>query len=62
MNQRISDDEATLTDIERNALASIKPSASSAIAAIDALVSSAEAALQQAQSQPAGQKTQGNNH
>jgi hypothetical protein len=55
-NQLISNDEATLVDLERTALASKNAAASSTIAAMDQLVSSANAALQKALAQPAAQK------
>jgi len=58
-NQLISNDEATLVEMEKTALASRTGSASS-IAAMDQLVASAEAALAQAKAQPAALKTQGN--
>jgi hypothetical protein len=45
--QLISDDESALTDIERNALATSRPVAGSTIAAMDQLVASAEAELNQ---------------
>lgn len=44
-NQLISNDEARLTEIERTALATTRPSVSSSIAAMDALVASAQAEL-----------------
>lgn len=44
-NQLISNDEARLTEIERTALATTRPSVSSSIAAMDALVASAQAKL-----------------
>jgi hypothetical protein len=44
-NQVISNDEAALTEIERTALATTRPSVSSSIAAMDALVASAQAEL-----------------
>ncbi len=56
-NQLISNDEATLVDLERTALASKNAAASSTISAMDQLVSSANAALQNALAQPAAQKT-----
>ena len=46
-NQLISNDEARLTEIERTALATTRPSVSSSIAAMDALVASAQAELDQ---------------
>lgn len=45
--QLISDDESTLTDIERTALATSRPLADSTINAMDQLVTSAEAELNQ---------------
>ena len=44
-NQLISDDENTLTEIERTALATSRPAAGSTIDAMDKLVASAEAEL-----------------
>jgi hypothetical protein len=44
-NQVISNDEAALTEIERTALATTRPSVSSSITAMDALVASAQAEL-----------------
>ena len=44
-NQVISNDEAALTEIERTALATTRPSVSSSIAAMDAVVGSAQAEL-----------------
>ena len=61
-NQLISNDEATLVELEKTALASNSGSAASSIAAMDQLVASAEAALAQAKAQPAAVKTQGNGH
>jgi len=59
-NQLISNDEATLVEMEKTALTSKTGSASTSIAAMDQLVASAEAALAQAKAQPAALKTQGN--
>lgn len=61
-NQLISNDEATLVEIEKTALASNNSSPSASIAAMDNLVTSAEAALARAKSQPDAVKTQGNGH
>jgi hypothetical protein len=61
-NQLISNDEATLVEMEKTALASNSTSAPATIAAMDQLVTSAEAALAQAKAQPAATKTQGNGH
>jgi hypothetical protein len=61
-NQLISNDEATLVEMEKTALASNNGSASTSIAAMDRLVASAEAALAKAKSQPDAVKTQGNGH
>lgn len=47
-NQLISDDEAALTEIERTALATTRPVADTTIAAMDTLVASAQADLDQA--------------
>lgn len=44
-NQLVSDDESTLRDIERTALATSRPVADSTIAAMDTLVTSADAEL-----------------
>jgi hypothetical protein len=44
-SQFISDQEAALTEIERTALASSRPAASSSIAAMDELVAAAQAVL-----------------
>lgn len=44
-DQYISDKETALTDLERNALATSRPDASSTIAAMDSLVSAAQAQL-----------------
>ena len=61
-NQLVSNDEATLVDMEKTALASNSTSAATTIASMDRLVASAEAALAQAKAQPAATKTQGNGH
>jgi hypothetical protein len=61
-NQLISNDEATLVEMEKTALASNSTSAATTITAMDQLVASAQAALAQAKSQPAAVKTQGNGH
>jgi len=60
-NQLISDDEGALTEIERTALATTRPSVSNAIAAMDALVASAQAELDRQLSQPGAAKSQGGN-
>lgn len=59
-NQLISRDEAALIDLEKTGLASNGTSTASSIAQMDQLVASAQAALSQAESQPAATKTQGN--
>lgn len=59
-NQLISNDEAALVDMEKLALASKSSSTSASIAAMDQLVTSAEAALAQAKAQPAAVKSNGN--
>ena len=76
-NQLISNDEARLTEIERTALATTRPSVSSSIASMDAVVASAQAELDNelsqstTKSQGQGDKSQasgssakshGNNH
>jgi hypothetical protein len=61
-NQLISNDEATLVEIEKTALASKAGSAAASIAAMDQLVASAEAALAQARAQTGATRTQGNGH
>lgn len=61
-NQLISNDEATLVEMEKNALASNSNSPAASIAAMDQLVTSAEAALAQAKAQPATVKANGNGH
>jgi hypothetical protein len=59
-NQLISDDEDALAELQRTALATTRPSASSAIAAMDALVASAQAELNRQLSLPGAAKSQGN--
>ena len=58
-NQLISDDERALTEMERTALATTRPVASSTIAAMDALVASAQAELNRQLAQPNAAKSQG---
>jgi len=58
-NQLISDDERALIEIERAALATTRPVASSTIAAMDKLVASAQAELNRQLSQPDVAKSQG---
>ena len=58
-NQYISDQELALTQTERAALATSRPIASSAIAAMDKLVTAAEAELTRALSAAAGDKSKG---
>jgi len=58
-NQLISDDERALTELERAALATTRPVASSTIAAMDKLVASAQAELNRQLSQPDAVKSQG---
>ncbi len=58
-NQLISDDERSLTELQRSALATTRPVASSAIAAMDQLVASAQAELNRHLSQPDAAKSQG---
>ena len=65
-NQLILTDEAALTEIERTALATSRPSASGAIVAMDAVVAGAQAELERqlsqagaAKSQTGGAKSQG---
>jgi hypothetical protein len=60
-NQLISDDEAALAEIERTALATSRPSVSNAIAAMDALVASAQAELNRELSQAGAPKSNGRN-
>jgi hypothetical protein len=56
-DQLISTDEAALTEIERTALATTRPAVSSSIAAMDAVVASAEAELNRQLSQAAAVKS-----
>ena len=56
-NQLISTDEATLTEIERTALATTRPSVSNTITAMDTLVASAQAELERQLSQPGASKS-----
>src|SRR5438105_13752881 len=58
-NQYISDQEAALTELERTAMATIRPSAGGSIAAMDQLVSAAQATLNRELAQPAAMKTNG---
>src|SRR5438552_13488667 len=58
-NQLISDDERALTEMERTALATTRPVASSTIAAMDKLVASAQAELNRQLLQPDAAKSQG---
>src|SRR5207237_6015085 len=58
-NQLISDDERALTELERAALATTRPVASSTIAAMDKLVASAQSELNRQLSQPGAAKAQG---
>jgi len=58
-NQLISDDEDALAEIERTALATTRPSVSSAITAMDTLVASAQAELNRELSQAGAAKSQG---
>lgn len=60
-NQLILNDEAALTEIERTALATIRPSASGAIAAMDRVVAGAQAELDRQLSQASATKSQGGN-
>ncbi len=60
-NQLISEDEGALTEIERTALATTRPSVSSAMAAMDALVASAQAELNRQLSQAGAAKSDGPN-
>src|ERR1700737_724868 len=55
-DQVISSDEAALTEIERTALATTRPAVSSSIAAMDAVVASAEAELNRQLSQAAADR------
>ena len=59
-NQLISDDEDALAGLQRAALATTRPSASTAIAAMDALVASAQAELNRQLSLAVAAKSQGN--
>jgi hypothetical protein len=68
-NQLISDDEDALAGLQRAALATTRPSASTAIAAMDALVASAQAELNRqlsleakSQGNDKSDKSQGNNN
>jgi hypothetical protein len=56
-DQLISSDEAALTEIERTALATTRPAVSSSIAAMDAVVASAEAELNRQLSQATAVKS-----
>lgn len=56
-DQLISSDEAALTEIERTALATTRPAVSSSIAAMDAVVASAEAELNRQLSQATAAKS-----
>jgi hypothetical protein len=58
-NQFISDQVAALTELERTALATSRPDASSSIAAMDKLVTAAQAELNRELSQPASTKSNG---
>jgi hypothetical protein len=58
-NQLILDDESTLTEIERTALATTRPSVSASIAAMDAVVASAQTELDHELSQPNASKSGG---
>jgi hypothetical protein len=58
-NQYIDDQEGALTELERTALATIRPSAGSAIAAMDQLVSATQTELTRELAQPAETKTNG---
>jgi len=58
-NQLISDDESKLTEIERTALATTRPSVSTSIAAMDAVVTSAQTELDHELSQPSASKSEG---
>ena len=60
-NQLILDDEAVLTEIEREALATTRPSASTAITAMDNVVAGAQAELDRQLSQPGATDSQGAN-
>lgn len=58
-NQFISDQEAALTELERTALATIRPSAGSSIAAMDQLVAAAQAELNRELALPTATKSNG---
>jgi hypothetical protein len=58
-NQYIDDQEGALTELERTSLATIRPSASSSIAAMDQLVAAAQAELNHELAQPAEMKSNG---
>jgi len=58
-NQLILDDESKLTEIERTALATTRPSVSTSIAAMDAVVTSAQTELDHELSQPGASKSEG---
>jgi glutamine synthetase adenylyltransferase len=58
-NQFISDQEAALLEIERTALATSRPDASSTIAAMDTLVADAQTELNRELSQPGSTKPNG---
>src|SRR3989441_3861324 len=58
-NQFISDQEAALLDVERTALATSRPTASSTIAAMDKLVTAAQVELNRELAQPASTKSNG---
>jgi hypothetical protein len=57
-NQYISDQEGTLTELERTALATSRPAVASTIAAMDKLVGTAQAKLDSELSQAGAAKTQ----
>jgi hypothetical protein len=58
-NQYVSDQEAALSELERTALATIRPSAASTINAMDQLVAEAQAKLTAELSQPSSTKSNG---
>jgi hypothetical protein len=58
-NQYVSDQESALTELERTALATSRPVVASTIAALDALVSQAQAKLDLELSQAGATKAQG---
>jgi hypothetical protein len=58
-NQFVSDQEDALAELQRTALATTRPSASSSIAAMDRLVAAAQAELNRELAQPAASKSQG---